>query len=169
MKQRLKPQDIVLALELAGERRDWRVADLAAAVRISPSEVSDGLRRLAFARLYNPRDKRVMRRPLFDFLRHGLPYVFPARLGVAGVGMPTAHSAGPLAGMLFAGEDAAIWASSHGVTRGRVVEPLYPTAPDAAAADPVLYRNLALVDALRVGKARERELAERELEECLLS
>jgi hypothetical protein len=35
--------------------------------------------------------------------------------------------------------------------------------PKAARRDPVLYELLALVDALRDGRARERRMAEREL------
>lgn len=169
MRQRLKAHDIALALKLAGAPREWNGVELAKAIRLSASEVSHGLRRLAFSRLYNPRDKRVMRRPLLEFLVHGLPYVFPAHLGIPGVGMPTAFSAAPIAGRLFAGDEAAVWASAKGSTRGRIVEPLYPSAPEAAALDAELYRDLALVDALRVGNARERGLAARALRKRMLS
>jgi hypothetical protein len=41
--------------------------------------------------------------------------------------------------------------------------PLYKSAPMAALRDPVLYEFLALADAIRDGRARERNLAEREL------
>jgi hypothetical protein len=37
---------------------------------------------------------------------------------------------------------------------------LYPSAPAAALRNPALYENLALFDALRTGRARERNLAE---------
>ena len=37
--------------------------------------------------------------------------------------------------------------------------PLYPTVPEAALRDEKLYELLALVDALRVGRVREREIA----------
>ena len=37
--------------------------------------------------------------------------------------------------------------------------PLYPSAPAAALRNPALYENLALFDALRMGNARERNLA----------
>ena len=47
--------------------------------------------------------------------------------------------------------------------RGVTVEPLYKTAPAAALRDPFLYELLALIDALREGRARERKLAEKEL------
>jgi hypothetical protein len=47
--------------------------------------------------------------------------------------------------------------------RGLTLEPLHKAAPKAARQDPVLYELLALIDALRDGRARERQLAEREL------
>jgi hypothetical protein len=37
--------------------------------------------------------------------------------------------------------------------------PLYPTVPQASRNDPRLHDALALVDALRAGAAREREMA----------
>jgi hypothetical protein len=45
--------------------------------------------------------------------------------------------------------------------------PLYPTAPAAALRSPVLYQNLALFDALRMGSARERAMAEKLFKERL--
>ena len=50
---------------------------------------------------------------------------------------------------------------------GRGEEPrwhrLTRTVPLAAMRDPLLYEKLALVDALRDGRSRERKLAEQEL------
>jgi len=43
------------------------------------------------------------------------------------------------------------------------LEPLYKNVPYAALRDPALYELLALVDAIRDGRARERNLAERDL------
>lgn len=43
------------------------------------------------------------------------------------------------------------------------LEPLYKSVPQAALRDPILYQFLALVDAIRDGRARERKIAEREL------
>ena len=46
--------------------------------------------------------------------------------------------------------------------------PLYPKLPLAAIADAPFYEWLALLDALRIGQAREREMA-RQLLEARLS
>ena len=43
------------------------------------------------------------------------------------------------------------------------LEPLYKSVPHAALRDPALYELLALVDAIRDGRAREGNLAERDL------
>lgn len=67
------------------------------------------------------------------------------------------------------GEDAAanpyalptaiVWPHPEGEIRGESLEPLYPSVVDAARRDSALHESLALVDALRIGRARERKLA----------
>jgi hypothetical protein len=56
-----------------------------------------------------------------------------------------------------------VWADPQGTVRGEALEPLYRSVPEAARADAQLYEWLALVDAVRSGRARERELAVAEL------
>jgi hypothetical protein len=43
--------------------------------------------------------------------------------------------------------------------RGHSIIPLYPSVPEAALKDEKLHELLALTDALRVGRAREKEIA----------
>jgi hypothetical protein len=86
--------------------------------------------------------------------------------------MPTAFSVGPLAQKLRLGdEDGVVWAlaGKAATARGRVIAPLYRNVPRAAADDPVLYEYLALADPLRIGRAREREMARAELSKRLSS
>jgi hypothetical protein len=45
---------------------------------------------------------------------------------------------------------------------------MHKAAPKAARKDPVLYELLALIDALRDGRVRERQLAQKELRAQLL-
>ena len=47
--------------------------------------------------------------------------------------------------------------------RGYSLTPLYPSVPAAAVRDAKLYELLALVDAIRDGRARERSLAAKEI------
>ena len=68
-----------------------------------------------------------------------------------------------LAAFIDAGDEPYVWPSREGTVRGRSVEPLLPKMDQVARRSPELYASLSLVDALRVGRARERELASREL------
>jgi hypothetical protein len=60
-----------------------------------------------------------------------------------------------------------VWPYAEGNTRGYALAPLYRTVPEAALRDPDLYQLLALADAIRDGRARERSLAEKALEKRL--
>ena len=107
-------------------------------------------------------------RPLFkaveEFLIHGVKYAFPVQRGETTRGVPTAYAAPPLSGQIVANGDLPpIWPDPDGEVRGATLEPLHKAAPKAAQKDPVLHELLALVDALRDGRVRERQLAEKEL------
>jgi hypothetical protein len=82
-------------------------------------------------------------------------------------GIPTAHSAAPLREVIQSTEPY-VWPSGKGTLRGQSIAPLYPSVVDAVQNDPKLHELLALVDALRVGKAREKELAITELKKRIL-
>jgi hypothetical protein len=60
-----------------------------------------------------------------------------------------------------------VWPDPDGRVQGAAVQPLYASVPGAARRDPALYDLLALVDALRIGRARERNLAEKEIAQRL--
>jgi hypothetical protein len=163
---RLKPQDVLVALKLVASMPGsaWTQPDLARSLHVSASEVNHGLKRLTACHLYNPRERRVVRACLQEFLVSGLRYVFPAKRGGIARGLPTAHAASPL-NAHFAKTDAPppVWPDPEGTVRGEMLEPLYRSAPKAARLDKRLYELLALVDAVRSGRARERELAVKEL------
>lgn len=96
---------------------------------------------------------------LAEFALHGAKYAFPGvRLPLV-VGVPTSHSAPAFAGVFAPGSSDFVWPHPNGSVRGVGVEPLHPSVPFAAMQDAKLYEMLALFDALRVGKARERGMA----------
>lgn len=102
---------------------------------------------------------RVHAQALAEFTLHGAKYAFPGvRLPLA-VGVPTSHSAPAFAGVFAPGSIDFVWPHPNGSVRGVGVEPLHPSVPFAAMQDGKLYELLALFDALRVGKARERNMA----------
>ena len=84
--------------------------------------------------------------------------------------MPTAHGAPPLAEKLIESNDVVpVWPHPQGSVRGETFSPIFRSAPDAAMRDGELYELLALVDAIRGGRSRERALAALELSERLRS
>jgi len=101
---------------------------------------------------------------LRNFLLHGVPYAFPARQKESTRGMPTAWAAPALSAKISSSEQPPpVWPDPDGTVQGTAVEPLYPSVPGAARRNPALYDLLALVDALRIGRARERKIAQMEL------
>jgi len=107
---------------------------------------------------------RVHAQSLAEFALHGAKYAFPGvRLPLA-VGVPTSHSAPAFAGVFAPGSLDYVWPHPNGSVRGIGVEPLHPSVPFAAMQDAKLYELLALFDALRVGKARERSIAAERLQ-----
>ncbi|MDX9749467.1 MAG: hypothetical protein RBT71_00100 [Flavobacteriales bacterium] len=159
----MRPQDVAVLLKIVAlGNDDWRGIDLAHALRLSPAEVSNSLKRSAMAGLVDGTKRRVSRAALLEFLKHGLPYVFPVRPGGLVRGVPTAHAAAPLR-TKFLTADAYVWPYAKGDQQGQAIVPLYPGAVAAALDDPKLHELLALADALRTGRARERAEAGKEL------
>jgi len=62
-----------------------------------------------------------------------------------------------------AGDLPPVWPYADGKVRGYSFAPLHKNVPQAALEDERLYELLALVDALRGGRARERQIAGQEL------
>jgi len=75
-------------------------------------------------------------------------------------GVPTGASADPLKSRLLQdNEPPTVWPYAEGKARGIALVPLYKGAPKAALRDPRFYSVLALCDAIRSGRTRERNLA----------
>jgi hypothetical protein len=96
---------------------------------------------------------------LAEFALHGARYAFAADKTPSTIGVPTSHSAPAFAGVFAPGSEDFVWPHPNGTKRGVGVEPLHPSVPFAAMQDAKLYEMLALFDALRVGRARERGMA----------
>ncbi|MEZ4299012.1 MAG: hypothetical protein R3B70_28950 [Polyangiaceae bacterium] len=164
----LKPQDIVVLLALSVTEGDPTYAGIAQAVGMSTSEVYSAVRRAEKSGLLNPETRRPIRRALLEFVLHGLKYVFPAERGGLTRGLPTAHAAPPLRNHIVGGDGMPlVWPDPLGEVRGEALRPLYKSVPAAARRSPALYELLALIDAVRAGRARERAMAAEELERRL--
>jgi hypothetical protein len=164
----MRPQDVAVLLKIiAAGNGSWQNKDLSAALSLSASEISESLNRSQIARLIDGQKKKVFRQSLMEFLEHGLRYVFPAEPGSLTRGIPTAH-AHPFMSNLFPSDEPYVWPESVGKVRGVAIEPLYEGATKAIRSDEDLYKLLALVDVIRVGKVRERKVAIEELKKTIL-
>ena len=162
----LKPQDVVVLLKLveSGPSRPTYL-QLASDLYMSPSEVHGSIRRLRGSRLIHGPElgDRPNVKALEEFLVHGVKYAFPPDRGSITRGVPTASAAPPLNGRITREEPFPVWPYEDGPARGYAFSPLHKSVPRAAMKDSKLYELLALLDAIRDGRARERELAQREL------
>ena len=143
---------------------------MAKELAISPSEVHAAMRRAqAAGLLHGPElSNRPIAFALEEFLIHGVKYAFPAERGGLSRGVPTAYAAQPLKRLIAAGDEPIpVWPYAKGESRGIAFAPFYRLQPIAALQDPLLYSELALLDAIRGGRARERKLAEQELTRIL--
>lgn len=160
----LKPQDLLVLLKAAANpQQRWTYAALGAALSMSASEVHASVKRAVAAGLAVMRgrgDWSPVRPALVEFAEHGVRYVWPAVAGPIKRGVPTMFGAAPLSDKITAAPgEAPVWALANGSAKGPSLSPIYRTAPLAAVSDPALHRLLALLDALRAGRARERALA----------
>jgi hypothetical protein len=176
----LHPQDVVVVLKLVAYRdrsKRWTYAELGKDLLMSPSQVFRSVDRAEAARLLSSFPNSTENRDglplawtwpnngnLKEFLIHGVKYSFPVERGGPTRGTPTAEAAPPLNQILAHDFPLPpVWPDPNGLFRGIAFSPLHKIVPQAAVRDPKLYELLALLDAIREGRAREREIAIREL------
>jgi hypothetical protein len=163
----LKPQDVLVVLKLVSiYPHEWAYNTLAVELSMSSSEVHAAVKRSVKSGLANQGEFQI--KPnisrLEEFLVYGIQYVFVPDRGELTRGMPTAFAAKPLLGkIVMPDEPAPVWPDPEGPERGQAFSPLYKSASKAARKDAILYEYLVIVDAIRGGRARERELAINEL------
>lgn len=165
----MRPQDIVILLKMTTfpENAEWKMMDLVTSLYVSQSEISESLNRSSLAGLTDITKRKVMRLSLMEFLEHGIHYVFPQHPGALVRGIPTAHSHPEMKKKIISSEDY-VWADADGKVRGQAIEPLAKSVVKAVRQDEALYKLLALVDVIRVGKTREIKIALAELKKMIL-
>ncbi len=168
----LKPVDLLVLYKAAAHpEARWTYAALGQALGLSASQVHRSVQRAVASGLAVVRgrgDWAPVRPALLEFAVHGVRYVWPVALGAVKRGVPTSFGAGVLAEVLSAREgEAPVWPHPKGTHKGPALNPLTRSAPQAALEDPALHALLALQDALRSGRARERDLAAKLLKQRL--
>ncbi|MGN6275713.1 MAG: hypothetical protein ACTHNP_07260 [Solirubrobacterales bacterium] len=160
----LKSQDLLVLLKLSGNHPSWTFDSVAHELNLGSSSVHRSVQRAAEAGLYDYRRRVVNYPALREFLIHGARYVFPPKWHGEARGLPTAWAAPPIADQIVSsGSNAPVWADPEGTVRGIALEPLHSAVNDAVRRDQGLWELLALFDAIRVGAARERNIATEEL------
>jgi hypothetical protein len=161
----LKPQDIVILLKLiVWHKGGWSYAMLSKELFMSVSEVHKGIKRSVEARLFNPENKTIFKNAFEEYLIHGVKYAYPPHRGGQTRGIPTGYAAPPLNTMISQPLDnPPVWPYPEGKILGYEFSPLFRSVPKAISIDNNLYELLTLVDAIRDGRAREREIAINEL------
>ncbi|MCK5536484.1 MAG: hypothetical protein KAI79_06635 [Bacteroidales bacterium] len=164
----MRPQDIAILLKIITLKgTKWNSIELASALKISPSEISEALNRCRVAKLIDTKKRKVYINSFKEFLIYGLKYVFPVEPGAIVRGIPTAHSAYPINKYIASSKEIYVWSYLAGTHRGQAIKPLYKTLPVVASKDNKLYELLVIIDAIRIGRVREREIAIKELEKRL--
>lgn len=163
----MRPQDVIILLEILTIEGDWQYRDLSNALFISISEISESLNRSYIAGLIDEQKRKVYRISLMEFIQYGLHYVFPQVPGQTVTGIPTAHSH-PFYREHFSSDSNYVWQDEQGTMRGLMIEPLHKGVVKAVKEDGVLYKALASIDIIRIGKVREKKLAIEELKKIIL-
>ncbi len=165
----MKGQDLMILLDLVAYPADRRksYAALGVELHLSASQIHASTKRLISARLLD--DNRAPRpRAVLEFVQHGLKYIFPVEVGGLALGHPTAWSAPPLDQELSS-KEMVVWPHPKGETQGFEVKPIHKVVAEVAMHRPKLHELLSLVDCLRIGRVRERRMAENELKKRILN
>ena len=164
----IKPQDIVVMMKIASEEEGWTLDEVAESLGMSLSALHRSIRRGEEAELYDRSRRRINAPHLHEFLVHAAKYVFPGVMLGEARGIPTAWAAPPLSTLMSSGgSNRPVWPHPLGEVRGIGLRPLHPIVAEAARRDARLGEGLALLDAIRIGNAREREIAAAELADHL--
>lgn len=167
----IRPLDVLVLgkLVVTGRIEIVHQMDLASSLKISQASVS-----LAFVRLLESglivSSHKFNPKAVEEFFFYGLKYVMPPIIGGITRGLATAHRSPFLKSKIQADDvNGYVWPDPDGKERGQALLPIHPSMVWAARKDHKLYAFFALFDAIRVGRAREIELAKKELRGLIFS
>ena len=158
----IKDSDVYVLSGLLAHDGSWTYRSLAERLRVPHAVVQRALSRTEDAGLYSAPRRRVHLPHFEEFAVHALRFLAPSRLGALTRGVPAAWAAEPMSEAISSSgeEPPPVWPYAQGQVRGQAVEPLHRAAPEAIEEWSDLGEVLALLDSLRVGDARVRNVAE---------
>ena len=158
----------------------FSVRGLGSSLGISKTEIAASLRRCVESNLLSISNSydvvslvdlnwKVNQKALFNLIKYSIPHLYPPKLLGFDIGIPTGFSGPALSEeVTSAGNTKIIWSSEHGDAYGQVLDPIYKTVAYAAYQDEFVYKCFTLIDAYRLGKAREKDIAISLLEKTIL-
>lgn len=173
----LQAVDCVILCKLIAQKESVMThRDLAEQLFLSRATISVGLRRLLQSGLVRTEVETNKLLPVIasvdEFIVHGFKYIFPAEMGKFTKGIATGIAAPVFKGKLVLGNDPIfVWPYEYGEVKGLAIKPLSPNVPKSVALgkDRQFYDLLALIDAMRQGRARERNIAVELFKEAIYS
>ena len=166
----LGPTDIyILAGVLTSDREAWTLRELARELHVDHTLVHRVLKRAEAANLYRASSKQVNRANFEELVSHAGRFVAPAQLGGLTRGIPAAWAAEPISTVVRQSEQEPppVWPDAFGAVRGQALEPLHVAAVKASQETPSLASLLSIIDSLRAGDIRVRDVAAKELHKTL--
>ncbi len=140
--------------------KEWTYLELAHDLFMSTSEVHASIKRSTRSQLFDPSLRKPQKEALHKLIFHGIKYVYPPVIGGLSRGLLTGPSHPIISDNTFWAEsERYVWPHPQGEDQGMSLSPLYRSVPDAALIDWQLYEAMAMIDAIRVGRARERKIA----------
>ncbi|HEX3392158.1 MAG TPA: hypothetical protein VHS55_06320 [Solirubrobacteraceae bacterium] len=146
---------------LTSDRDGWTLRDIADLLHVDHTLVHRALRRAGAAGLYMSSTRRVNRPNFEELVTHAVRFIAPVQLGELTRGVPAAWSVDPISTIIHqqAHEHPPVWPHALGAMRGQTLEPLHPAAIEVSRANPVLGVLLSIIDSLRAGDMRVRQVA----------
>jgi hypothetical protein len=157
----MRPTDLYVLLGVIASRgRGGSLRDLATRLHVDHTLVHRALKNAEGAGLYRADERRVNLASFEELATHAARFIAPAPLGALTRGFPAAWAAEPMSALISESgiEPPPVWPSARGPKRGQELRPLHPSAVKAIN-DERLARLLSIVDSLRAGDARVRNVA----------
>jgi hypothetical protein len=131
--------------------------------------VHRALRRAEEVDLYSGATRAAHLPNFEELLVHAGRFLAPAHLGELASGIPAAWAAKPMAALIreSPGDLSPVWPSATGRVRGQALPPVHPAATKAIETSPQLAELLSVIDSLRAGDARVRQVAAEFLHDTL--
>ena len=110
---------------------------------------------------------KIKKHNCYEFLIHGLKYVFPMEMGAPAIGVQTLSSELIATKEQILSNTVYVWPYGEGNTSGISIKPIHQNIPLLSLQNPLIYRFFVLLDFLRSKNSRDNLLGKEELKRLL--